>query len=126
MYSGGSGQDWTVVKFANKTDSVPQKQQVVRSPKNTSIDHKALNATLNAKLEKETDNLHVERVTSFLSKSIIKARTDAKLTQSQLAQKIFQPVKVVQEYENGKATPNNQIIQKMSRVLGVVLKLREN
>jgi putative transcription factor len=123
MYSGASGQDWEVVKFAKQQSQNAPKQQVIRHPKNSSTDHKAINA---AKIEKETEDFHIERVTPYLSKSIIKARTSAKLTQAQLAQKIFQPLKVVQEYENGKATPNNQIIQKMSRALGTTLKLRES
>jgi putative transcription factor len=63
-----------------------------------------------------------ERVSSDLKKQIIQARTAKKLTQSQLAQLINEKPQIIQEYETGKAIPNPQVLSKMSRVLGVVLK----
>lgn len=62
------------------------------------------------------------KVSSELKQQIIKARTDKKLTQAQLAQQINEKPQLIQEYESGKAIPNPQILSKMSRVLGVVLK----
>ena len=44
------------------------------------------------------------------------------MTQVQLAQAINEKPQTIQEYESGKAIPNPQILSKMSRVLGVVLK----
>lgn len=44
------------------------------------------------------------------------------LLQAQLAQAINEKPQVIQEYETGKAIPNPQIINKLSRVLGVQLK----
>lgn len=67
--------------------------------------------------------LHADvKVSSELKQQIIKARTDKKLTQAQLAQQINEKPQTIQEYESGKAIPNPQILSKMSRVLGVVLK----
>ncbi|KAK8913553.1 Multiprotein-bridging factor 1a [Platanthera zijinensis] len=72
--------------------------------------------TLNTrKLDEETENLSHEKVPSELKKNIMQARMDKKLTQSQLAQ-------VIQEYESGKAIPNQQIVGKLERVLGVKLR----
>lgn len=63
-----------------------------------------------------------ERVSSALKTQIIQARTAKKLTQAQLAQLVNEKPQIIQEYETGKAIPNPQVLSKMSRVLGVVLK----
>ncbi|CAN6443738.1 unnamed protein product [Victoria cruziana] len=66
-----------------------------------------------------------ERVPSELKKNIMQARMDKKLTQSQLAQLINEKPQVIQEYESGKAIPNQQIILKLERVLGAKLRGRK-
>ncbi|GAV61034.1 HTH_3 domain-containing protein/MBF1 domain-containing protein [Cephalotus follicularis] len=79
--------------------------------------------TLNTKkLDEETENLTHERVPTELKKSILQARMDKKLTQAQLAQIINEKPQVIQEYESGKAIPNQQIIVKLERALGVKLR----
>ncbi|XP_042424330.1 multiprotein-bridging factor 1a-like isoform X2 [Zingiber officinale] len=74
------------------------------------------------KLDEETENLSHEHVSSELKKNLMRARLDKKLTQSQLAQLINEKPQVIQEYESGKAIPNQQIITKLERVLGVKLR----
>ncbi|PKA46865.1 Multiprotein-bridging factor 1b [Apostasia shenzhenica] len=74
------------------------------------------------KLDEETENLSHDRVPSELKKNIMQARLDKKLTQAQLAQFINEKPQVIQEYESGKAIPNQQIIGKLERVLGVKLR----
>ncbi|XP_010925628.1 multiprotein-bridging factor 1b [Elaeis guineensis] len=74
------------------------------------------------KLDEETETLSHERVPSELKKNIMKARMDKKLTQAQLAQLINEKPQVIQEYESGKAIPNQQIIIKLERVLGAKLR----
>lgn len=74
------------------------------------------------KLDDAPEDFHIQRVPTELKKQIVKARTDKKMTQSQLAQAINEKPQVIQEYESGKAIPNPQIITKMSRILGVHLK----
>jgi len=79
--------------------------------------------TLNTrKLDEETENLSHEKVPTELKKNIMQARMDKKLTQSQLAQLINEKPQVIQEYESGKAIPNQQIVSKLERVLGVKLR----
>lgn len=73
------------------------------------------------KLDEDTGDYHVDRVDLNFSNSLRRARTDKKMTQAQLAQAINEKVSVVNDYENGKAVPNGQIIQKLNRVLGVAL-----
>ncbi|XP_020270882.1 multiprotein-bridging factor 1b-like, partial [Asparagus officinalis] len=74
------------------------------------------------KLDEETENLAHERVPSELKKNIMQARMNKKYTQAQLAQLINEKPQIIQEYESGKAIPNQQIIVKLERVLGVKLR----
>ena len=74
------------------------------------------------KLDEETENLTHDKVPSELKKAIMQARTDKKLTQSQLAQLINEKPQIIQEYESGKAIPNQQIIGKLERALGAKLR----
>ncbi|KAM1413362.1 hypothetical protein ACFXTO_025970 [Malus domestica] len=79
--------------------------------------------TLNTrKLDEETENLAHDRVPSELKKAIMQARTDKKLTQAQLAQIINEKPQVIQDYESGKAIPNQQVITKLERALGAKLR----
>ncbi|KAI9124910.1 hypothetical protein K1719_004237 [Acacia pycnantha] len=53
---------------------------------------------------------------------IQKARLEKKMSQADLAKQINERPQVVQEYENGKAVPNQAVLAKMERVLGVKLR----
>ncbi|XP_022751583.1 multiprotein-bridging factor 1b isoform X1 [Durio zibethinus] len=74
------------------------------------------------KLDEETENLSHDRVPTELKKAIMQARMDKKLTQAQLAQLINEKPLIIQEYESGKAIPNQQIIGKLERALGAKLR----
>ncbi|KAH6764349.1 multiprotein bridging factor 1B [Perilla frutescens var. hirtella] len=79
--------------------------------------------TLNTrKLDEETENLAHEKVPSELKRAIMQARMEKKLTQAQLGQMINEKPQIIQEYESGKAIPNQQIISKLERALGVKLR----
>ncbi|KAL3631471.1 Multiprotein-bridging factor 1b [Castilleja foliolosa] len=79
--------------------------------------------TLNTrKLDEDTENLAHEKVPSELKRAIMQARMEKKLTQAQLGQMINEKPQVIQEYESGKAIPNQQIISKLERALGVKLR----
>ncbi|PHT69631.1 Endothelial differentiation-related factor 1 -like protein [Capsicum annuum] len=74
------------------------------------------------KLDEDTENLSHEKVPTELKKAIMQARQDKKLTQAQLAQLINEKPQIIQEYESGKAIPNQQIISKLERALGAKLR----
>lgn len=57
-----------------------------------------------------------------VAQTIMKARSDKGLTRKDLATKINEKPTVVQEYETGKAIPNQQTLGKMERCLGVKLR----
>lgn len=78
---------------------------------------------LNAvKLENETEEFHHTRVGMDVSKLIQSQRQKLGLTQKDLATKICEKPQIVNEYESGKALPNQQILSKMERVLGIKLR----
>ncbi|RZC43353.1 hypothetical protein C5167_007344 [Papaver somniferum] len=134
----GFTQDWEPVVIRKKapTSAAKKDEKAVNAArragaeietvkKSTAGTNKAASSgtSLNTrKLDEETDVLAHERVPSELKKNIMQARLDKKMTQSQLAQLINEKPQIVQEYESGKAIPNQQIITKLERVLGVKLR----
>ncbi|KAK4798115.1 hypothetical protein SAY86_030441 [Trapa natans] len=74
------------------------------------------------KLDEGTEPAALERVPAEVRQAIQKARLEKKMSQAELAKLINEPPKVVQEYENGKAVPNQAVLAKMERVLGVKLR----
>lgn len=57
-----------------------------------------------------------------VSKAIQQARNAKGLTQVQLAQLINEKQQVVNEYEQAKGIPNQQVLAKLERALGVKLR----
>jgi len=131
-------QDWepVVVRKKAPTSSAKKDEKTVNAARragaeletvkkyNAGSNKAATSATgLNTKrLDDETDVLAHEKVSGELKKNIMQARLDKKLTQAQLAQLINEKPQIVQEYESGKAIPNQQIIAKLERILGVKLR----
>ncbi|XP_075586556.1 ubiquitin thioesterase OTU1 [Dermatophagoides farinae] len=74
------------------------------------------------KLDQETEDFHHNHVSMDVSKLISVQRQKIGMTQKELATKICEKPQVVNEYEAGKAIPNQQILAKMERALGVKLR----
>uniref|UniRef100_A0A7N0RJG9 HTH cro/C1-type domain-containing protein n=1 Tax=Kalanchoe fedtschenkoi TaxID=63787 RepID=A0A7N0RJG9_KALFE len=136
--SGHITQDWEPVVIRKKAPSAAVKKdekfvnaarragaEIETLKKSTAGTNKAASSStsLNTrKLDEETEVLAHEKVPTELKKSIMQGRTDKKLTQAQLAQLINEKPQIIQEYESGKAIPNQQIILKLERALGVKLR----
>uniref|UniRef100_A0A3Q3VPX3 HTH cro/C1-type domain-containing protein n=1 Tax=Mola mola TaxID=94237 RepID=A0A3Q3VPX3_MOLML len=71
-----------------------------------------------AKLDRETEELHHDRVPLEVGKVIQKGRQDKGLTQKDLATKINEKPQVIGDYEAGRAIPNNQVMGKIERAIG--------
>ncbi|XP_030550132.1 multiprotein-bridging factor 1b [Rhodamnia argentea] len=135
---GPISQDWEPVVIRKKAPNAAAKKdekavnaarragaEIETIRKATAGTNKATSSgtTLNTrKLDEETENLAHDRVPTELKKAIMQARTEKKLTQSQLAQLINEKPQIIQEYESGKAIPNQQLITKLERALGVKLR----
>uniref|UniRef100_A0A914CSX7 HTH cro/C1-type domain-containing protein n=1 Tax=Acrobeloides nanus TaxID=290746 RepID=A0A914CSX7_9BILA len=74
------------------------------------------------RLDEETEQLSHDHVSLSLGRLIQQARQAKEWTQKDLATHINEKATVITEYENGKAIPNQQIMNKMERALGVKLR----
>ena len=74
------------------------------------------------KLDEQDQAGKLPEVGLSLGKRIQQARMVKSMTQKQLATLINEKPNVVAEYEQGKATPNNQILAKLERKLGIKLR----
>jgi putative transcription factor len=74
------------------------------------------------KLDRETEELHHETVGLDIGRLIQQGRQAKGMTQKDLATKICEKQQIVNEYESGKAIPNQNIINKMERALGIKLR----
>ncbi|XP_078177379.1 multiprotein bridging factor 1C [Carex rostrata] len=145
MSSGGMGgsitQDWepVVLRKQNKPKSSDLKSsKVVNNALRTGAPvetvkkaeagtNKKTNSTAGPvvdarKLDGTTEPAGFERVGAEVRTAIQKARLAKKMSQAELAKQINERVQVVQEYENGKAVPNQAVLAKMERVLAVKLR----
>lgn len=73
------------------------------------------------KLEESSEEFKHETVDRSLAQAIQQARLAKKLTQKQLATAINEKPQVIQQYENGQAIPNPQVLLKLDRALGIHL-----
>ena len=69
----------------------------------------------------EKDEIGVPKLGLDFKIAMLKARNAKGLTQKQLAHRIAVKETIVKSYESGKAVPQNHIIQKIEKVLGVKL-----
>lgn len=79
--------------------------------------HKS-NTMNHKKLDEDSENYRVQTVSHKLSTLIQKTRQKKGLTRKELAHSCQERETIIAEYENGKAIPNGQVIQKMERALG--------
>jgi len=75
-----------------------------------------------ARLDAETEELKHDKVSMDVGKLIQKGRQAKEMTQKDLATKICEKPQIVTEYESGKAMPNQQILGKLERALGIKLR----
>jgi len=100
--------------------------QVDTSKKFNAATNKQHLMTKNAsKLDQETEVLHHDTVGLDTGRWIQKGRQTKEWTQAELAKQICEKQSVVNDYENGKAVPNQQVLAKMERALGIKLRGKE-
>lgn len=75
-----------------------------------------------AKVDRENEVAPPKKIDQSVGKTISKARLEKKLTQKELATKVNEKPNVINDYEAGRAVPNQQLLGKLERVLGVKLR----
>ena len=116
-------QDWNQVVWKK-----PQSKSLTKKDiRNSNYIIKAKNDGLKQKqfkIDNETENFKIDRVSLSLSKQIQQARLSKKMNQKELAQRCNLHAKIINDYESGKAIPNNQTKLKIQKALGVILKTK--
>ncbi|KAJ2889713.1 multiprotein-bridging factor 1 [Coemansia aciculifera] len=74
-----------------------------------------------AHLDRSDDVKPPEKVTLSVSQAMRKARADKGMSQKDLATKINEKDTIIKDYESGSAIPNQMILAKIERLLGVKL-----
>jgi len=125
---------WDDVTYLRGKNSHTKSRQAVNSAMRSGADletskkyggggNKQFSANKNtAKLDRETEELHHNTVSLDVSKLIQQGRQAKGFTQKELATKINEKPQVVNDYEAGKAIPNQQLMSKLERVLGMKLR----
>ncbi|KAG0711458.1 Endothelial differentiation-related factor 1 [Chionoecetes opilio] len=97
--------------------------QVDTSSKYGAATNKQQGTSLNtAKLDRETEELKHEKITVDVGRLIQKGRQGKGWTQKDLATHINEKPQVIQEYEQGKAVPNQSVLGKIERAIGLRLR----
>ncbi|XP_015598397.1 endothelial differentiation-related factor 1 homolog [Cephus cinctus] len=75
-----------------------------------------------AKLDRETEELKHDKVPLDLGKLIQQGRQNKGMSQKDLATKVNEKAQVINDYEAGRGIPNQMVIGKIERVLGIKLR----
>ena len=133
-------QDWTEVKWdkrgvrqstESKTDFIKRENMCGRRVSGVLSTEKVNKAGSNGlgdkvmssrKLESETETFKHKTLDSAIAKRIAQKRCELKLSQKDLANKIFVPENVIKDYEKigSKIIPNANILNKIEKIIGRV------
>ena len=77
------------------------------------------------RVDREDEPNKIATISLDVSRAIQQGRMAKSLTQKELATKINEKANVIQDFEAGKAKPNQQVLGKLERVLGIKLRGKE-
>ena len=117
-------QDWETVVLRGKGKNVDAKK---KREGDTETRGKFDGASSSAmrKLDDANDVVKPQRINPKIKERIVQARTVNKISQKVLAQRCQVQPTIVQQYENGKAKADVNVLRKMERVLKVKLTGKE-
>lgn len=78
-----------------------------------------------AKVDRDNEVAPPAKISMNVGKAMAKGRQDKGLTQKDLAQKVNEKPNVINDYEAGRAVPNQQLLGKIERALGIKLRGKE-
>lgn len=78
-----------------------------------------------AKLDRETEELKHDKIPLELGKLIQQGRQAKNMSQKDLATKINEKPQIINDYEAGRGIPNNMILGKIERAIGIKLRGKE-
>lgn len=120
-------QDWNHVVFTN-TKSVSNKpKQIAIQNRVQDIDQSKVASQ--RKLENETENFHIQYISSALSREIQLVRIQKKMTQKDVAQKLYVQLSRIQELESGKAicdAETKKLIKQLEKLFSATFVTQKN
>lgn len=121
---GGGGPRQNVAKTSSQINAARRTGGIVSTEKKYGTTNTKINPEGQrlAKLDDIDDVVQNKKVDASVGKTISKARLEKKLTQKDLATKINEKPQVINDYEAGRAIPNQQLLGKLERALGVKLR----
>ena len=124
-----SHQDWNQVKFTGPVSKSKRGEQgvqeamrrgnqveVVRRNAGNNRNRPGIDPRLLA--DEDSDVIPTPQLTHEFRMAMQRARVAAGLTQQELARRANEKQSVINEYEAGRAVPNQQVISKLERALG--------
>lgn len=121
---GGGGPRQNVARTTGQLNAARRSGAVVSTEKKYGTTNKSNNPEGQrlAKLDDIDDVVQNKKVDLNVGKAISQARQEKKLTQKDLATKINEKPQIINDYEAGRAIPNQQLLGKLERALGVKLR----
>ena len=111
-------QDWEPV-ILQKKQSKTLTNNDMRNGKFQVRTKKSESAQKMHKIDSETENFTIKKISKKVSQEIQKGRLAKKLSQKQLAQAVNVTPKVINEMESGKSQPNEAVKRKIARYLNI-------
>lgn len=121
-------QDWNKIAFTGTTGKQKKGEQAVQDAHRRGLEVETVRRTQGGnsnhgpivnmrKLADETDIIPTAELPHEFKMAMQKARVAASLSQADLAKRVNEKQSVINDYENGRAVPNPQIIVKIERAL---------
>ncbi|KAJ1813259.1 multiprotein-bridging factor 1 [Coemansia sp. RSA 2598] len=118
----------STVRTASQLNAAARSGAIVDTQRSGSVLNKAHHVNTDhrriAELDRSDDVKPPPTIKHTVSQTIQRVRKEKGWSQKDLAQKINEKDTVIRDYESGKAVPNQQVLGRLERVLGV--KLRGN
>ncbi|TID17256.1 hypothetical protein CANINC_004020 [Pichia inconspicua] len=121
---GGTGPKERVVKTAGEINAARRAGAITHVDKkygigNSKSDPEGQRLT---KVDRADDIVVPKKIDVSVGKAIQKGRQDKGLSQKDLATKINEKPTIINDYEAGRGVPNQQVLAKIERVLGIKLR----
>lgn len=121
---GGTGPKEHVIKSSSQINAARRSGAITSVDKkygagNSKADPEGQRLT---RIDRSDEIIVPKKIDASVGKTIQQARQDKNLSQKDLATKINEKPTIVNDYEAGRGTPNQQVLAKMERALGVKLR----
>lgn len=123
--SGANGPRTTVARSQAEINAAMRTGNLIATEKKYKVQGSRAHAAEGqhlTKIDRENEVAPPPKVSMSVGKAMQKARADKKLTQKDLATRVNEKPTVINDYEAGRAVPNQALLGKIERVLGVKLR----